>query len=143
LEGDMAAFATVNGTLGVWKLDGGEQASIIARELGRDPKLALIGSQRLLVTAAEEVCLWNIDRGQARRKLSGHPGVWHLVLLGSRELLTASEDWTITLWDFEAGTEIATLALDYEARKIAAGPDGLTLVVGDGGGDVYAFRLVR
>lgn len=142
-EGDMVTFATTGGTLALWRPGAGDEASVIARGLGQDPKLALLPGRRLLVTAAEEVCVWDVGSGERRARLSGHPGVWHLVVTGPREILTASEDWTVTLWDVEAGAEIATLALDGEAREIAVAPDGVTVVAGDGGGDVYAFRLLR
>lgn len=57
------------------------------------------------------------------------------------QVITASDDWMVTLWDIAAGCEVTTLALDTEARRVAISPDGSMIVAGDGAGDVYAFGL--
>lgn len=57
---------------------GRKNVTVLARDLGRDPKLALIQGTHLIVTAADEVSVWDLDRGHVLCRMKGNPGVWHL-----------------------------------------------------------------
>jgi WD40 repeat protein len=142
-NGDLVSFVSANGQLAVWEPGKGKDARVLANDLGSDPKLAALGDGRVVVTGGADVKVWNLETGRADVTLGGHPGVWHLSVLNDRGLLTASADWTVSLWDIETRSEVATIAFDDEARKIGVAPDGATFVAGDGGGDVYAFEIAR
>jgi WD40 repeat protein len=142
-KAELVAYLTTGGTLYFWDPATGNKARRIATGLGGDGKVVLANDGQWLVTAADEVCVWRVTGGELLQRLAGHPGVWHLAVNGPREVLTAAKDWMVSLWNIEAGTEIASLGLDDEARELSLNRDGRTLVVGDGRGDVYAFEIVR
>ena len=141
--GEICAFISTSGSLSLWYPFDGNKMQLLAKDLGRDPKLTITQDNQFFITAGTELCVWDIQSKTLLHRLTGHPGVWHLVILNEKELLTASEDWTVTLWDFIAGKEIATVGLDSEAREISVSADGTLMLVGDGAGDIYMFRVQR
>jgi WD40 repeat protein len=108
-KAELVAYLATVGTLYFWDPATGNQARRIATGLGRDGKVVLASDGQWLVTAADEVCLWRVAGGELLQRLASHPGVWHLALNGQREVLTAAKDWMVSLWNIEAGMEIASL----------------------------------
>jgi WD40 repeat protein len=139
-DGSHVAYTTSHGELGVWEA-AAAPPRVLARDLGGFPKLAALADRRV-VTAADDVRLWDIEEGRLLRRLGGHPGAWHVEVVGPGLVLTASHDWTVSLWDLDAGAELAMLALDGEAQIATLGPHADLFVCADDAGDVYAFRLV-
>jgi WD40 repeat protein len=141
-DGTRVTYLTTSGTLGIWEPGQQLPPRVIARELGPDSKLATI-DDRFAVTSGDQVRLWDLRTCSLRLNLGTcHPGTWHLEIIDDHYALTASQDWTVSLWDLRAATEVAMLALDSEASVATLSPDGTTFVCGDRAGDVYVFRLV-
>jgi WD40 repeat protein len=141
-DGRRVVFAATNGHLGSWEPERGPAPRILARDLGDQPKLAPLGGDKV-VTAADDVRVWDVETGELTLRLGDHPGTWHLNPARPGEALTASNDWTVSLWDLDCRRELATLALDGEGRLAALSPDAGTFICADDAGDVYAFRIVR
>jgi hypothetical protein len=141
--GGLVAYLDTKGALYLWRPKEETRARQIANGLGRDGKLALSHDERCLITAADELCFWQLPDGQKTRALGGHGGFWHLLVRDQREALTAANDWMVSLWDLQAGKEVVSLGLDDEARDLSMAADGRALFVGDGRGDVYTFEVER
>ena len=141
--GARVAFTTIGGRFGMWEPRRRSKVRVLATDLGGDPKLAALAGGTRVVTAGTDVRVWDLDRGEQVNRLTGHPGTWHLEVVKADQILTASDDWTISLWELAIGSEVATLALDRPARVATLNPDGRVFLCGDHGGDVYAFRIVR
>ncbi len=140
-DGGRVAFATTTGRLRAWSpADGGDPVDL-AGDLGSYPKLLLLGEGDRFLTAGDDVRLWDLATGDLVWRRPGHPGTWHVGAAGPGRVFTASDDWTVSLWDVDRGTEVALLALDAEARLATVDAGGTTLVCGDAAGDVYVFDI--
>jgi WD40 repeat protein len=126
-------------SLNVWTPASGEPPSVLSKVGAVVELLVLPGG--LLACAGADLRVWEISTRELRMLGEGHRGGLHLELFAGSRLLLAADDWTVSVWDFERGRELATVALDGEARVAAVAPDGRTVLCGDSGGDVYAFEL--
>ena len=59
--------------------------------------------------------LWDIDSGEERKKMEGHAATF---LLDGKSAFADRRDGSMTLWNLDAGTEIATL----NQRQVTALP---------------------
>ena len=59
-----------------------------------------------------------------------------------RQAISGSLDNMIKVWDLETGEAIATMALGEDVFSVAVAPDGVTIMAGDGIGNVYCLRYV-
>ena len=57
-----------------------------------------------------------------------------------RRAISASWDRTLKVWDLQTGQELATVALESALHCVDVAPDGVTIVTGDGAGNVYCLR---
>ncbi|MEJ2750146.1 MAG: WD40 repeat domain-containing protein, partial [Anaerolineae bacterium] len=60
-----------------------------------------------------------------------------------RRAISASSDQTLKVWDLATGKELASIALDGSLSCVALANDGVTIVTGDGAGNVYCLRYVE
>ena len=60
-----------------------------------------------------------------------------------RHAISASSDRTLKVWDLGNGQELATVTLEGALRCIALAPDGVTILAGDGAGNVYCLRYME
>jgi hypothetical protein len=49
----------------------------------------------------------------------------------------------LQVWDLQTGQELAMVALEGMLLCVAVGPDGVTILAGDGAGNVYCLRYVE
>jgi WD40 repeat protein len=141
-DGKRIAFVTTRGLLGVWLPERRQPPVTLAQDLGDRPKLISLANTPLVVTAGDDMRVWDVEAALLRLQLGSHPGTRHLEQIGKHRILTASNDWTVSVWDLDAGVELATVAIDGAASVATVSPDGQTFLCGDQGGDVYAFQLV-
>jgi WD40 repeat protein len=126
----------------VWLPERRQPPVTLAQDLGDRPKLISLANTPLVVTAGDDMRVWDVEAALLRLQLGSHPGTRHLEQIGKHRILTASNDWTVSVWDLDAGVELATVAIDGAASVATVSPDGQTFLCGDQGGDVYAFQLV-
>jgi tetratricopeptide (TPR) repeat protein len=89
------------------------------------------------------VRLWDLDSGQQRVSLKGHPN--RILALAffpdGKTLATGSQDMTIKLWDLATGQERVTLKGHKAAVScLAIAPDGNLLVSGSDDGTIKLWR---
>nr|MBC8449063.1 hypothetical protein [Chloroflexota bacterium] len=91
--------------------------------------------------------VWDLATGQEERTLAGHESLVRSVAVTAdgRRAISASDDRTLKVWDISTGLDasLATIALEGSLWCLALAPDGLTIVTGDGAGNVYCLRYVE
>ncbi|MGB7445022.1 MAG: hypothetical protein WA919_28465 [Coleofasciculaceae cyanobacterium] len=77
--------------------------------------------------------------------LSGHSSpVWAVAITpDGKQVVSASEDKSLKVWDLHTGQEIASFTGDGMLPCCAVAPDGVTIVAGDASGRVHFLRLER
>ncbi|MCB8966156.1 MAG: hypothetical protein H6660_04600 [Ardenticatenaceae bacterium] len=78
------------------------------------------------------------------KTLIGHAALVRAVAVtpdGARAI-SASADRTLKVWNLQTGAELASITLDGSLECVAVAPDGVTIVTGDGAGNVYCLRYV-
>jgi len=58
-----------------------------------------------------------------------------------KQVVSASDDHTLKVWDLHSGEEIATFTGESNILCCAVAPDGLTIVAGDNSGRLHFLRL--
>jgi WD40 repeat protein len=62
------------------------------------------------------------------------------VITDGRQAVSGSGE--LKVWDLEGGELITTVALGEGVLSVATSPDGVTIIAGDGVGNVYCLRYV-
>lgn len=75
--------------------------------------------------------------------LTGHSSPVRAVAItpNGKQVVSASIDNTLKVWDLESGTEIASFSGDGALFCCAVVPDGVTIVAGEASGRVHFLRL--
>ena len=60
-----------------------------------------------------------------------------------RHAISASDDKTLKVWELETGRELAAVRLAGALHCVAVATDGITILAGDGAGNVYCLRFVE
>ena len=107
---------------------------------GAATRLAQLGKAHLALC-------WHAGRESSalERTLAGHED-WVLAVAvtpDGRRAISASSDRTLKVWDLATGQEMATIALEGSLPCVAIAPDGVTIVTGDGAGNIYCLRYVE
>ncbi len=94
---------------------------------------------RTLAAVKTSIDLWDVNRGQIRLRLSGHPGAINAVAFHSdgRLLYTAGEEGSIMVWELNRGRHLATILSFNENDWIVFSPEGFF------DGTQQAWRLVN
>jgi WD40 repeat protein len=81
--------------------------------------------------------------GRLLRTLTKHSDSVQAVAItpDGKQVVSASSDNTLKLWDLESGTEIASFNGDGTLHCCAVAPDGVTIVAGEASGRVHFLRL--
>jgi WD40 repeat protein len=89
--------------------------------------------------------VWNLDTGEAIRDLRGHTDwVRGLSFASADQLVSASQDGTVRVWDLEHGTTLAGFGTDDQLVAVASDPaSGTTIVAGGVHGALHFLRLER
>jgi WD40 repeat protein len=102
---------------------------------------------RYAISASRDRTLkvWELETGREVRTLAGHAaGVRAVAVIpDGRVAISASEDRTLKMWELETGRELATAALEGGLQCITVVPDGVTILAGDGVGNVYCLQYVE
>ncbi|MEH2336813.1 hypothetical protein [Nostoc sp.] len=81
--------------------------------------------------------------GRLLRTLKGHSYSVNAVAVtpNGQQVISASWDTTLKVWNLATGEVIATFTGDSSIYCCAVAPDGMTIVAGDGSGRVHFLRL--
>jgi len=158
-DGRQAVSASHDGTLRVWDLACAEGTGQEVAELrGHEDwvnAVAVTPDGRRVVSASDDltVRVWDIsasldtslDGGRELAVLRGHASRVNAVAVtpDGRQAVSASSDRTMRVWDSDTGEELAVVALDGGLETVAVASDGVTVVTGDGAGNVYCLRYVE
>ncbi len=146
-RGGTLGTASVDGTVLLWDLATGNATTLTGHSaevtgMAFSPDGATLVSRSM--TSMNKVELWDVEKGRM------------IATLGDREcapirsisissdgttLANASFDGTVTLWDLDAGSTVATLPHSFEVISVSISPDGATLAAGDAERMVHLWDL--
>jgi len=146
LNYDSFASGSKDGEINIWSVN----ESTINRSWKAHTKpiisLALLHKQRYLASLSkqgQEIKIWDFIQGKLVKILSSDQLIYSIVVLKNGDLVSASDDGHIHIWDGEEGTikkslfygpsVIWCLASDYKGR----------LAVGMGNGEIRIFDFLR
>ena len=107
---DSKILASAGSTLRLWDADTGELLHADSKDLGSIRLLAFSPDGKTLATGGgwdHTVHLWDVETATLRMGLKGHTGKIRDMAFSpdSTQLITASRDKTMRLWDINTGTE--------------------------------------
>ena len=87
--------------------------------------------------------MWNLKTGNDVRTLEGHSGAVRAVTVTPEggQVLSASDDRTLKVWDLDSGSCLATFTADAPLKACAVAKDGVSVVAGDASGTVHFLTL--
>jgi len=143
-----AIFGSTDGTLKVWELETGREVRTLAEYADRVLAVAVTPDGRYAISASFDGTLkvWELETGREVRTLAGHADWVRAVAVtpdGRYAISASSDDRTLKVWELETGRELATAALEGRLNCIAVAPDGVTILAGDGAGNVYCLQYVE
>lgn len=149
-DGKLLAGITQSGRrLYVWSVSDGQVVNVLTNDLGHLsgmvwPTLAPDGRQLATGHANGEACLWALDAGGGRLRLSGHMGaIFSLAFAPDGELLaTTSDDGTLKLWETATGRECCTLRGQLlSLHSVTFSPSGRRVAAGTGNGWIKMWDI--
>lgn len=146
-----------NRTIKIWNLATSEEERTIADYESTPLESVRMVSGILVATDGQHIVstpddrtlkVWSLATGEEKRTLVGNKSIVRDILVtpDGQRVIAVSDDHTLKVWNLtnerrEVVAEI-TLTLDCPLHSVAIAPDGMTIVVGDRGGNLYCFRLV-
>jgi WD40 repeat protein len=132
-DGRLLVSSSQQGRVVIWDLASGSEVRTLVRE-GTDPiaSVAFSPDGRTIGVAdfvfrTRDVCLFDVETGAVRSRLTGHRRGAHGLAFSSdgRYLATAGVDRCIKLWDLATSKEVASLTEGVGwVKAIAFSPDG-------------------
>ena len=146
-DGRTAISASSDCTLKVRELETGREVRTLAGHEDWVSAVAMTPDGRYAISASADRTLkvWELETGREVRTLAGHAAGVRAVAVtpDGRIAISASEDRTLKIWELETGRELATAALESGLQCIIVAPDGVTILAGDGAGNVYCLQYVE
>ncbi len=154
-DGKQVVSASWDNTLKVWDLHSGAERFTLTGHSHLVEAVAITPDGKQVVSASRDNTLkvWDLHSGAERFTLSGHSESIRAVAgyqdyvkavaitPDGKQVVSASLDNTLKVWDLESGTEIASFIGEGALRCCAVAPDGLTIVAGESSGRVHFLRL--
>jgi WD40 repeat protein len=144
-DGCSAVSGSADKTLRVWDMERGEALhvleghsdGVLAVAVNPDSSLAVSGS------LDRTIKVWDLRQGNLLRTLEHHGGAVGAVtvLPGGRHAVSGAADKTLKVWHLTDGEIVASFTAEGSLYCCAAGPDGNTVVAGDGSGRVHFLCL--
>ncbi|GAK60796.1 WD-40 repeat protein [Candidatus Vecturithrix granuli] len=153
-DGNWLATLSKTGRVCLWDLrDATAFAPCIPVESSGITAIALSPDGRLLATGVEEknlIHVWELERMDAQNRsipleLSGvEGGIYQIVISPDNRWLVNSDNFTLQLWDLQAGSASGPVTLTGYAGSIEAlaiSPDSLWLAAGGRDTNIYVWKL--
>jgi WD40 repeat protein len=143
-----AESMSVNGLIELWNVETGQKvralkSSRLGDSLGNVLAMAFSPDDRMLITAGEKLCLWEVATGYEVTQIQGHKAEISAISLSPDGKLLASGDKSgvIKLWDIIARKEIRTLREETtEVKALAFNSQATTLACLDVDGRVTVLE---
>jgi WD40 repeat protein len=135
----------------VWELEGllatrDPRPSLVLESEGEDySEVAVTADGRRAVCAEyENLVIHNLQQGEETMVLEGHEYPIRALALppDGRTAVTGADDWTVRVWDLDAGAERRTLPFSGLTRALAVSPDGRYVAAGSDRG-VISIRDIE
>ncbi len=144
-DGRRIVSGSWTGSLRVWDVESAKETHILGGHEGGVNAVVALPDGRRALSAADDATLrvWDLETGRELRSLTGHRSAVTaaVVCLGGRRAISASVG-TLRLWDLETGKSVVVVAPGSHISSMAATPDGGTVIVGYGSGNLHALRYV-
>jgi WD40 repeat protein len=145
--GQCAISAAYDDTIKVWDLQTGKIVRTMVNSKGRVLAVAVTSNGRYAISVSGDhtIKVWDLQTRREVHTLIGHDAWVNAIVInsiGDRAISTA-DDHTLRVWSLQTGQELATVALDRMLECVALAPDGVTILTGDGAGNVYCLRYME
>lgn len=88
--------------------------------------------------------VWNLLSGECLLSMKGHRDwITAVVSVGSRSIVSGSEDETIKMWDISSGECVKTLCADASVHSMCLLDNGKVLVAGDVTGGLAFWDMTK
>lgn len=144
-DGSRFASGSLDGTIGVWKSDNGEQIGNLF--VGPVDSLAFSPNLQMVATGSSNgtIELWEVETGKRIHSFEHHRNsIQSVAFSPDGHLLAAgSRDNTISVWNVETGEPIFLSLRGHieQVQSLAFSPDGKTLASGDAHSDIILWDL--
>jgi len=146
-DGQRAVSASWDKTLTIWNLQTGQQECTLTGHNGEVLAVAVTPDGRRVISGSRDQTLkvWDLASGKELNTLRGHRDVVRGVAVtpDGRYVLSASDDHNLKIWDLMSDEDVAMITLDVKLFCVAVAPDGITIVAGGDGGNLYCLRCVN
>lgn len=148
-DGRQAVSASKDNTMKVWDLMSGEMLRSDEIELPNwtfvhHSVMALTPLADLIAIGREETLYyWDLERGKVVDYFKAHDALLTAVAFtpGGERAVSASNDRTVAIWDFDARKVLATFVLDSAVVAATIACDGKVVVAADHAGYVHFLRF--
>jgi WD40 repeat protein len=152
-DGDRIVMGVADGQVRVWNLGSDKVERALAGHKGVLRALAISPDGKSLVTAGEEVNIWNLETGKIRA--THRRNTYSVAFNRDGKFIACASGTRVTLYDTDSGTDrFAPTGHQGEVFSLAVSPDGTTLAVGSDDGraepgatiklwDVASGKLIR
>ena len=144
-DGRSALSASFDNSVGLWSLKTGEVVWLEGHEAAVK-SVTFLGPERAASGGDDfAIQLWDLSRGVALYRLSGHQGQVKDLAMSPDGTVLASAGWggAIGLWDIETGTHIAWLNGHSAPVNAVGWIDDVTLVSGSADGTLRTWDTER
>lgn len=104
-----------NGNIRIWNPDTGICEKILADNMGLISSIIVLNNDEIANITQEDndIRIWNINNGILRIKLLGHTNyIYQLEKYSKNQIISASHDGTIVIWDIKTGNYDKILYID-------------------------------
>jgi WD40 repeat protein len=129
----------------VWDLEEGKTVHNLWAHMNDATAVAATPDGRRAVSGSLDRSLkvWDLEKGTELCTMRGHEDAIRVVAVtpDGRRCVSIADDDTLRVWALESGEEMARRAWESSPCCYAVAPDGVTIVVGNAGGQVHVLRL--
>jgi WD40 repeat protein len=144
-ESTLVLSWSTDGTLNLWRADGGELVMTLARHTGEITGCVLLSGNFAVSSSRDGTLrLWGLSNAKLMRTLSGHEGaILGVTAIDTQRVVSWSEDRTLRVWDVHEERELFVLRGHEGAVTSCAVVAGDWLISGSTDATVRLWSLVE